>query len=289
MQQSPSKIFREAIKNNKPLQILGVINAYCALLAERVGTKALYLSGAGVANASLGLPDLAMATRSEVLSDLRRITNVTSLPILVDIDTGFGHPLNIAQTIKSMNRAGAAAVHIEDQIEAKRCGHRRGKHCVPTQKMVERIQAAVDAKVDPDFIIMARTDAIASEGINAAVDRACAYVEAGADMIFAEAVTELSHYQQFVAATQVPILANCTEFGKTPLFTLKQFSQAGVDMVLYPLTAFRTMSFAAEKTYATILQQGTQQSLLDNMQTREQLYDLLHYAEAEAMLDQYLN
>ncbi len=289
MQLSPGQRFRDALEQAKPLQILGTINAYCALLAERSGAKALYVSGAGVANASLGLPDLAMATRAEVLSDVRRITHISDLPLLVDIDTGFGHPLNIVQTIKWMIQAGAAAVHMEDQIEAKRCGHRGGKHCIPTTNMVARIKAAVSARFDPTFVIIARTDAIASEGLEAAITRACAYVEAGADMIFAEAVTELEHYQQFSEATGVPILANCTEFGKTPLFTLEEFSQAGVRMVLYPLTAFRAMSFAAEQAYNTVIQQGTQKSLIDTMQTRDQLYEILDYTAAEAELDKYLN
>jgi methylisocitrate lyase len=276
-QNTPGKRFRIAINKEKPLQVVGVINAYCARMAEHAGYRALYLSGAGVANASLGLPDLGMTSLNDVLEDARRILDITSLPLLVDIDTGWGSALNIARTIAQMNKAGVAAVHIEDQVSAKRCGHRPGKQLVSTAAMTDRIKAAVDAKQDENFIIMARTDAIASEGLTAALDRAQAYVEAGADMLFIEAVTELAHYQKFAHEIPVPMLANMTEFGATPLFTVAELRSVGVSMALYPLSAFRIMNQAAEMLYQTLRNDGTQQTLLDKMQTRETLYEYLNY------------
>ncbi len=283
---SPSMKFREAVAKEQPLQIVGAVNAYAAMLAEASGFKAIYLSGGGVANASYGLPDLGITTLQDVLTDVRRITYATSLPLLVDIDTGWGSAFNIARTIKEMIRAGAAAVHMEDQVQAKRCGHRPGKSLVTKQEMADRIKAAVDAKTDADFVVMARTDAMASEGIELAIERALAYVAAGADMIFAEAVTELEQYQQFVKAVKVPVLANITEFGKTPLFTLEQLKSVGVAMALYPLSAFRAMNQAALNVYKTLREQGTQQAVLDTMQTREQLYSYLNYHAYEQKLDE---
>lgn len=277
--------FRAALATEKPLQIAGCINAYTARLAEQVGFKALYLSGGGVAAASLGVPDLAITTINDVLIDVGRITDITDTPLLVDVDTGFGSSLNIARTVKSMSKFGAAAIHIEDQTPVKRCGHLSGKKIVTTNEMVGRIKAAVDARSDPDFIIMARTDALASEGLQSAIDRACAYVEAGADMIFPEAVTELRLYQQFVDTVNVPILANITEFGKTPLYSVDELKTANVSMVLYPLSAFRAMSAAALKTYQTIRHEGTQQSVINNMQTRNELYDYLDYQNYEQKLN----
>lgn len=288
MQLSPSagERFREAMKKEKPLQVVGVINAYAALLAERAGFQAIYLSGGGVAAASLGVPDLGITTLEDVLIDARRITDACSLPLLVDVDTGFGSAFNIARTVRSLIKAGAAALHMEDQVQAKRCGHRPGKALVPPEEMEDRIKAAVDARSDPTFIIMARTDALAVEGLEAALERSRRYVEAGADMIFAEAVTELWMYAEFVRAAGVPILANITEFGKTPLFTVHQLAEAGVKVVLYPLSAFRAMSAAASNVYQTIRKEGTQQPVLGMMQTRAELYEVLNYYAYEQKLDQ---
>lgn len=288
MVDSMGKIFRDAIKKNKPLQVLGTINAYSAMLAESAGCKAIYLSGAGVANASYGLPDLGMTNLSEVLEDVHRITQACSLPLLVDIDTGWGHAFNIARTIKLMEKAGVAAVHIEDQVLAKRCGHRPNKAIVSPKEMGDRIKAAVDARIDPDFVIMARTDAYAVDGMNAAIERAALCVELGADMIFPEAMTTLDEYQTFTRSIKVPVLANITEFGKTPLFSRDELDKAGISLILYPLSAFRAMSQAALNTYETIIKQGTQESLLDKMQTREELYGTLGYHKYEQKLDQLM-
>jgi methylisocitrate lyase len=277
--------FRQALAQEKPLQIIGAINAYHALLATQTGYKAIYLSGGGVAAGSLGVPDLGISTLEDVLIDVRRITDVTDTPLLVDIDTGFGGAFNIARSIKSMIKAGAAAVHIEDQVQAKRCGHRPNKAVVSQAEMVDRIKAAVDAKTDPDFVIMARTDALAVEGLQSAIDRACACVEAGADMIFPEAMTELSMYKQFAAAVKVPVLANITEFGSTPLFTVDELRDADVSMVLYPLSAFRAMNQAALKVYEAVRKEGTQQSVVPLMQTRAELYEHLGYHAFEQKLD----
>jgi len=277
--------FRAALSAEKPLQIIGAINAYHALLATQTGYKALYLSGGGVAAGSLGVPDLGISTLEDVLVDVRRITDVTDTPLLVDIDTGFGGAFNIARTIKSMIKAGAAAVHIEDQVQAKRCGHRPNKAIVSQAEMVDRIKAAVDAKTDPDFVIMARTDALAVEGLQSAIDRACACVEAGADMIFPEAITELGMYQQFAAAVKVPVLANITEFGSTPLFTVNALRSVDVSMVLYPLSAFRAMNQAALKVYEAVRKDGTQANVVNLMQTRAELYEHLGYHDYEQKLD----
>ena len=277
--------FRAAIAAEKPLQIIGAINAYHALLATQTGYKALYLSGGGVAAGSLGMPDLGISTLEDVLVDVRRITDVTEAPLLVDIDTGFGGAFNIARSIRNVIKAGAAAVHIEDQVQAKRCGHRPNKAIVSQAEMVDRIKAAVDAKTDPDFVIMARTDALAVEGLQSAIDRACACVEAGADMIFPEAITELDMYQQFAAAVKVPILANITEFGATPLFTTDELRNADVSMVLYPLSAFRAMNQAALKVYEAVRRDGTQSNVVDLMQTRAELYEHLNYHAYEQKLD----
>lgn len=277
--------FRAAIAAEKPLQIIGAINAYHALLATQTGYKALYLSGGGVAAGSLGLPDLGISTLEDVLIDVRRITDRVDTPLLVDIDTGWGGAFNIARSVKSVEKAGAAAVHIEDQVSAKRCGHRPNKAVVSQAEMVDRIKAAVDAKTDADFVIMARTDALAVEGLQSAIDRACACVEAGADMIFPEAMTELSMYKQFVDAVKVPVLANITEFGSTPLFTVAELATADVSMVLYPLSAFRAMNQAALTVYETMRKEGTQKNVIDLMQTRMALYDHLGYHEYEQKLD----
>ena len=277
--------FRAAVREEKPLQIVGAVNAYAARLAERTGFKALYVSGGGVAAGSLGVPDLGISTMDDVLTDVRRITDITNLPVLVDIDTGWGSAFNIARTIRSMIKFGAAAVHIEDQVQAKRCGHRPGKAIVSKDEMVDRIKAAVDARIDPDFVIMARTDALAVEGLQAAIDRACACVEAGADMIFPEAVTELAVYKKFAGSVKVPVLANITEFGSTPMYTLKELRKADVSMVLYPLSAFRAMSKAALTVYSTIRREGTQKKVLDLMQSRSELYDCLGYHAFEEKLD----
>jgi methylisocitrate lyase len=277
--------FRAALQAEKPLQVVGAINAYVARLAEATGFRAIYLSGGGVAANSLGLPDLGISTMEDVLTDVRRITAATSIPLLVDIDTGWGSAFNIARTIRSMTAAGAAAVHIEDQVNAKRCGHRPGKELVPAEEMVDRVKAAVDARSQPDFVIMARTDAIASEGLARAIERAQAYVAAGADMIFAEAVTELSMYTAFRKAVGVPLLANITEFGQTPLFTREELGGAGVDIILYCCAAYRAMNAAALKVYETIRAEGTQTNLLPLMQSREVLYKYLDYHAYEKKLD----
>ncbi|MDH3545732.1 MAG: methylisocitrate lyase [Gammaproteobacteria bacterium] len=282
---SPGMRLRSAVAAERPLQVVGAINAYCALLAQRAGFKALYLSGAGVANASYGLPDLGITTLENILEDVRRITGTTTLPLLVDADTGFGGAFNIARSVKELTRAGAAGLHIEDQVQAKRCGHRPGKAIVPKEEMVDRIKAAVDARSDPAFVIMARTDALAVEGIEAAIERTQACCEAGADMIFPEAVNELEQYRRFVKATGVPILANITEFGKTPLFGIEELRKAGVGLALYPLSAFRAMSRAAETVYRTIRTDGTQKNAIEVMQTRDELYDTLDYHRYEQTLD----
>ena len=285
VQLSAGARFRRALQANSPLQIVGTINAYSAMLAERAGHQAIYLSGAGVANASYGLPDLGMTSLNDVLIDVERITSASSLPLLVDIDTGWGGAFNIARTIKAMEKAGAAAVHLEDQVAQKRCGHRPNKAIVSKDEMVDRVKAAVDAKTDADFVIMARTDAIAVEGIESAIERAVACVEAGADAIFPEAITNLEDYRRFSAAVRVPILANITEFGATPLFNKDELGANGVGMVLYPLSAFRAMSRAAELVYSGILQDGDQRSVVDSMQTRKELYEVLGYHAYEEKLD----
>ncbi|HVY63871.1 MAG TPA: methylisocitrate lyase [Gammaproteobacteria bacterium] len=277
--------FRAAVARHAPLQIPGTINAYCALLAERAGFKALYLSGAGVANASFGLPDLGVTALGDVLEDARRITAASDLPLLVDVDTGFGSAFNIARTVREMERAGVAAIHIEDQEQAKRCGHRPNKATVSTDEMCDRLKAAVDARRDDKFVIMARTDAFAREGRQAALERTAAYVEAGADMIFAEALYTLDDYAAFTRAIRVPVLANLTEFGLTPYFTVAELKRAGVRMILYPLTAFRAMSRAAETVYAALRQHGTQKPVLESLQTREELYAVLKYYDFERKLD----
>jgi methylisocitrate lyase len=277
--------FRAALAVEKPLQVIGAINAYAARMAERTGFKALYLSGGGVAANSLGMPDLGISTLEDVLTDVRRITDVTTLPMLVDVDTGWGSALNIARTIRSMIKAGAAAVHIEDQVGAKRCGHLPGKEVVSRDEMVDRIKAAVDARTDATFVIMARTDALAVEGLEAAIERAVAYVAAGADMIFPEAITELAMYRRFRDAVAVPILANITEFGQTPLFTGSELASVGVDMVLYCCSAYRAMNKAALEVYRAIRRDGTQKNVLDAMQTRSELYDMLGYHAYEEKLD----
>ncbi len=277
--------FRQAIAAEKPLQIAGAINAYAARMAEATGFRALYLSGGGVAANSLGMPDLGISTMDDVLIDVRRITDVTTLPLLVDIDTGWGGAFNIARTIRSMGKAGVAAVHMEDQVSAKRCGHRPGKEVVPVGEMVDRVKAAVDARVDEGFVLMARTDALASEGLQAAVDRAAAYAEAGADMIFAEAVTDLAQYAEFKRAAKVPVLANITEFGQSPLWTKEELAAAGVDMVLYCCSAYRAMNAAALKVYEAIRKDGTQRGVVDTMQTRADLYKYLDYHAFEEKLD----
>ena len=283
---SPGARFRAALAAERPLQIAGTINAYSALLAERAGFRALYLSGAGVANASYGLPDLGMTSLDDVLVDARRITSRVELPLLVDIDTGWGHAFNIARTVRELARAGVAAVHLEDQVAAKRCGHRPGKELVATEEMCDRVRAAADAKPDPNFVLLARTDAAASEGVPAAIARAQAYLAAGADMIFAEALTTLDDYRHFTAAVKAPVLANLTEFGKTPLFTVAEMRAAGIAMVLYPLSAFRAANAAAANVYATIRRDGTQQAAVPTMQTRAELYDVLGYHAYEQKLDQ---
>lgn len=286
---SPGKRLRDAIDAERPLQVVGTINAYFALLAERAGFRALYLSGAGVANASYGLPDLELTTLDNVLEDARRVTGATDLPLLVDADTGWGGPLMIGRVVRELTRAGVAGMHLEDQVEGKRCGHRPGKRLVSAEEMAGRVKAAVDARADPTFVVMARTDAAAGEGLQAAVDRACAYVEAGADMIFAEALTEPDQYRRFTHAVGVPVLANLTEFGRTPLVGLDELAAAGVRLVLYPLSAFRAASAAARRVYETIRRQGSQQDVLPLMQTREELYEVLDYHGHERKLDQWLS
>jgi len=283
---SPGRKFRSAVEEEKPLQVVGAITAYTARMAEATGFRALYLSGGGVAANSLGMPDLGISTMEDVLTDARRITDVTALPLLVDIDTGWGGAFNIARTIRSMEKAGVAAVHMEDQVGTKRCGHRPGKEVVAVEEMVDRIKAAVDARTDPHFVLMARTDALASEGLNAAIERCVRYVEAGAEMIFAEAVTELSMYTKFKEAVRVPILANITEFGQTPLYTKEELASAGVDIVLYCCSAYRAMNAAALKVYEAIRAEGTQRSVLSLMQTRAELYEFLGYHEYEQKLDE---
>ncbi|RLA31642.1 MAG: methylisocitrate lyase [Gammaproteobacteria bacterium] len=278
--------FWQALEEERPLQVAGTINAYAALLAEKAGFKAIYLSGAGVANASFGLPDLAMTTLSDVCEDIRRISYATEVPLLVDADTGWGGAFMIGRTVREMIRAGAAACHIEDQVGVKRCGHRPGKALVSTAEMVDRIKAAVDGRTDDKFTIMARTDAHAVEGQQAALDRSAAYVEAGADMIFAEALTTLDEYQQFTDVIKVPVLANLTEFGKTPLFTTEELAKVGVQLALYPLSAYRAMAKAAEDVYRTLRKDGSQQAVIDKMQTRVELYDVLGYHDYEEKLDQ---
>ena len=281
--------FRQAVKDERPLQVMGAINAYHARMADKVGYKALYVSGGGVAAGSLGLPDLGISTMDDVVTDVERISNVTDLPLLVDIDTGFGGAFNIARTVKAMIRAGAGAVHIEDQVQTKRCGHRPNKAIVSQSEMVDRIKAAVDAKTDSEFVIMARTDALAVEGLESAIDRACACVEAGADMIFPEAMTDLAMYKQFAEAVQVPVLANITEFGSTPLYTVDELAAHDVSLVLYPLSAFRAMNAAALKVYQSVREHGTQQHVVDLMQTRSELYDYLDYHAYEQKLDELFN
>jgi methylisocitrate lyase len=282
---SAGQRLRDAIGAERPLQVVGTINAYSAMLAQRVGYRAIYLSGGGVANASYGLPDLGITSLNDVLEDVRRITSAVSTPLLVDIDTGWGGAFNIARTIKEMIRAGAAAAHIEDQVAQKRCGHRPNKAIVSTSEMTDRIKAAVDAKIDPAFVLMARTDALAIDGLSAVVDRAAAFVEAGADAIFAEAMTDLDMYAQVVAAVDVPVLANITEFGATPLYTTEQLASVGIAMALYPLSAFRAMSQAALHVYQAIRRDGSQQNVVDTMQTRMDLYDFLGYHDYERKLD----
>ncbi|WP_064607193.1 methylisocitrate lyase [Photobacterium sp. J15] len=286
---SPGKRFRQAVAANHPLQIVGTINPYCAMMAEQVGHQAIYLSGGGIANASYGLPDLGITTLNDVLEDVRRITAATEVPLLVDIDTGFGGAFNIARTIKEMERAGAAAVHMEDQVTQKRCGHRPNKAIVSQSEMVDRIKAAVDAKTDDDFVIMARTDALAVEGMGPAIERAAACVEAGADMIFPEAIKTLDQFREFVAAVKVPVLANITEFGQTPLFGCDDLAECGVDMVLYPLSAFRAMNKAALNVYQHLKQEGHQRNVVEFMQTREELYRFLGYHDYEQKLDKLFN
>jgi methylisocitrate lyase len=286
MPESAGKKFRAAVAAEKPLQVIGAINAYHARMAERVGFKAIYLSGGGVAAGSLGLPDLGISTLDDVLIDIRRITDVCGLPLLVDVDTGFGGAFNIARTVKSLVKFGAGAMHIEDQVQAKRCGHRPNKEIVSKEEMVDRIKAAVDARTDPDFVIMARTDALAVEGLDKAIERAQACVEAGADMIFPEAMTELSMYRKFADAVKVPVLANITEFGSTPLFTVDELRGANVSIVLYPLSAFRAMNAAALNVYQSVRKDGTQKNVVSTMQTRNDLYDYLNYHSFEQKLDQ---
>jgi methylisocitrate lyase len=284
---SAGRKFREALGKEKPLQVIGTINAYHALMAKRVGFHAIYLSGGGVAAGSLGLPDLGISNLDDVLTDIRRITDVCDLPLLVDVDTGFGaSAFNVARTTRSLVKFGAAAMHIEDQVGAKRCGHRPGKELVSPEEMCDRIKAAVDARTDRDFVIMARTDALASEGLDAAVSRSLLYVKAGADMIFPEAITSLEMYKKFSDAVKVPVLANITEFGKTPLFTLDELRSANVAIALYPLTAFRAMNKAALKAYEAVRKQGTQKNVVSDMQTRDELYDFLGYHAYEQKLDE---
>jgi len=284
---TPGARFREAVSQEKPLQIVGAINAVHALMAKRVGYRAIYLSGGGVAAGSLGMPDLGISNLDDVLTDIRRITDVCDLPLLVDVDTGFGaSAFNVARTTRSLIKFGAAAMHIEDQVGAKRCGHRTGKELVSADEMADRIKAAVDARADPGFVIMARTDALASEGLDSAISRAVSYVEAGADMIFPEAITDLPMYRKFADAVKVPILANITEFGKSPLFTVAELRSANVAMVLYPLSAFRAMNKAALKVYEGLRKTGTQKGLIGEMQTREELYDVINYHSYEKKLDE---
>ncbi len=276
---------RQALSEERPLQIVGTINAYCALMAEQAGFRALYLSGAGVANASFGIPDLGVTTMNDVVTDVQRIAERCGLPLLVDADTGWGHALSIGRTVQSFIRAGAAGLHMEDQQSAKRCGHRPGKALVDTSEMVDRIHAAVDARTDPDFLIMARTDALASEGMESAIERSHRYVEAGADAIFAEAVMEPAQYRSFTSVLNVPVLANMTEFGKSPLLSVEELAELGIAMILYPLSAFRAMNAAAERVYNAIRENGSQRECLDTMQTRDRLYEVLDYHRYEKTID----
>jgi methylisocitrate lyase len=285
---SPGRRLRDALATERPLQAVGAVNAYCAMLAEHAGFRALYLSGAGVANASLGLPDLGISTLADVLEDVRRITRASALPLIVDIDTGWGGAFNIERAIRDLIAAGAAGVHIEDQVQTKRCGHRPNKAIVSAEEMVDRVTAAVNARTDPDFVIIARTDALAREGMDSAIERARRYVAAGADVLFPEALTELAQYQAFARDTGAPILANITEFGLTPLFTVSELANAGVSLVIYPLSAFRAMSAAALRVYETLRREGTQASVVATMQTRRELYDILGYDEFERRLDTLL-
>lgn len=285
MSDSPGARFRQAVETHRPLQVVGVVNAYCARLAERAGFEALYLSGAGVANAAFGLPDLGMTTLNDVTEEARRITAATDRPLLVDCDTGWGSPLTIERTVREMIRAGVAAIHLEDQVDAKRCGHRPGKQLISADDMVDRLRAATDARSDGSFVIMARTDAASVEGLDASIDRAVRYVEAGADMIFAEALTHIDEFSRFSQAVPVPVLANMTEFGRTPLMTVDELHDAGIRLVLYPLTAFRAMNAAAERVYATLRSEGTQSSLLSSMQNRDELYEVLGYHAYEGRLN----
>src|SRR3954463_7547974 len=279
--------FREALKREKPLQVIGTINAYHALMAKRAGFQAIYLSGGGVAAGSLGMPDLGISNLHDVLTDIRRLTDVCDLPLLVDVDTGFGaSAFNVARTTRSLIKAGAAAMHIEDQVGAKRCGHRPGKELVSKEEMCDRIKSAVDARTDPSFVVMARTDALANEGLDAAIERAVAYVKAGADMIFPEAITDLPMYKKFADAVKVPVLANITEFGKSPLFTVDELRSANVAIILYPLSGFRAMNKAALRTYQQIRTRGTQKEVLGDMQTREELYEVINYHSYEKKLDE---
>ena len=286
---SSGKKFRKLVNENKPLQIVGAVNAYSALMAEKVGHQSIYLSGGGVAASSLGVPDLGITSLADVLEDAKRITQVTSLPLLVDADAGWGGALNITRCVREMINSGVAAIHIEDQVSQKRCGHRPNKAIVSTNEMVDRIKAAVDAKTDPNFVIMARTDSLAIEGMHSAIDKATAFVEAGADMIFPEALNTIEQYREFSDSINVPILANITEFGQTPLFTKEELSDAGVDMILYPLSAFRAMSKAALNVYQHIIQDGHQNNVIESMQTREELYDFLNYHQYEKQLDDEMN
>jgi methylisocitrate lyase len=284
---SAGQKFREALRQEKPLQIVGTINAHHALMAKRVGYRAIYLSGGGVAAGSLGMPDLGISNLDDVLIDIRRITDVCDLPLLVDVDTGFGaSAFNVARTTRSLIKAGAAAMHVEDQVGAKRCGHRPGKELVSVQEMADRIKSAVDARTDPGFVVMARTDSLANEGLEKAIERAVRYVEAGADMIFPEAITDLPMYRKFADAVKVPILANITEFGKSPLFTVDELRSANVAMVLYPLTAFRAMNKAALNVYQNVRKTGSQKNSIADMQTREELYDIINYHSYEKKLDE---
>ena len=283
--ESSGKKFKKLVAENKPLQIVGTVNAYSAIMAEKVGHQSIYLSGGGVAASSLGVPDLGITTLSDVLEDAKRITQATSLPLLVDVDTGWGGAFNIARCVREMIKSGVAAIHIEDQVSQKRCGHRPNKAIVTTSEMLDRIKAAVDAKTDSDFVIMARTDALAIEGMQSAIEKAQAFAEAGADMIFPEALNTIEQYQEFSDSLSVPILANITEFGQTPLFSRGELSEAGVDMILYPLSAFRAMSNAALNVYQHILEDGHQHKVIDTMQTREELYHFLNYHEYEQQLD----
>ncbi len=285
---TPGSLFRASLEQESPLQIPGVINAYCALMAEAAGYRAIYLSGAGVANANFGMPDLGMTNLSDVVAEIEKIVSVTPLPLLVDVDTGWGHSLNIARTVKSVIRAGAAALHIEDQESAKRCGHRPNKRIVSTAEMVDRIHACVDARTDESFVIMARTDALATEGLDDSIDRCQRYLEAGADMIFAEAITDQTQYRRFTAALDAPVLANMTEFGESPLLTVDQLRSVGVRLVLYPLSAFRAMNAAAQQVFQTIRREGSQKNSVAHMQTREELYDVLNYHHYEQQIDQLL-